>query len=514
MKKAGRALWLLMLVLLAACAGQGRERRPVEVVQMVEVTAAATESEPPPALDWQGREIFRSGLIPAEQPVLEELEGAGTYHITLDIPDGIDVVQGHQDVLYTNREDVDLEEIYFRLYPNVSGGRITVSNVFVDGQSVTTSEEYAKSALHLPLPAPLAPGQTIKISMDFVEELPREMGGNYGLFGFFENVMVLDEFYPVIPVYDDEGWNVEVPPPDGDLTYFDASFYVVEVTAPASLVMAASGSEVARSESEGRQTVTYASGPARDFYLAGSADFIKVSRQVGETMVNSYALSQWPDGAAKALEIAANALEIFGARFGAYPYTEFDVVSTPMLALGIEYPGITGITLREYDLKGTLYGSPVRVMLETTVAHEVGHQWFYNVVGNDQVDEPWLDEALVQYITSLYYLDLYNEGAADSYREGAWLGRWERVEQAEEPIGLPSGAYEEGHYVPIVYGRGPVFMQVLAEEMGQETFDAFLREYYQTHKWGIAYATDFQALAEAQCACDLAALFTEWVYAK
>ena len=523
MKSSKIIVLILWAALLAGCAGGGNDLRPVRVVQVEKVTVEPPEAEAvvedsaasaPLAVDWEDREVFRAGLIADEQTVLDDLNGASVYHIDLDIPDDLEVVQGYLEVQYTNREDVALEVVYFRLYPNVSGGKITVSDVTVDGETVEADEQYGKSALRVPMPAPLGVGEIALISMDFVVELPREMGGNYGLFGFFDNVMVLDEFLPTIAVYDDEGWNVEVPPPAGDWTHYDASFYVVTVTAPKDLTLAASGYEVARSEAGDHQVLTIAAGPARTIYIAGSDDFIKLSQQVGETTVNSYALSQWTDGAAAALEIASNSLQVFSERFGPYPYTEFDVVSTPMLALGIEYPGITGITLLEYDLDSVLYGLPASAMMESTVAHEVGHQWFYNAVGNDQVDEPWLDEAVVQYITSLYYLDQYGESAAESYRQGGWYGRWDRADQADIPIGLPSGAYEGGAYVPAVYGRGPVFVQTLAEEMGQEDFDAFLRAYYQANKWGIADGDVFRSMAEAQCGCDLEQLFVDWVYAK
>jgi Peptidase family M1 domain len=519
MKLSKIIVFILLAAILTGCAGRGKDLRPVTVVEVEKVTAAPPEDAPeeesePLLLEWGDREIFREGLITDEQAVLDELEGASEYHVSVNIPDDLEDVKGHLEVQYTNREDVDLAVVYFRLYPNVSGGKITISDVEVDGEAVEASEQYGKSALRVPMPAPLAVGKTVLISMDFVAELPREMGGNYGLFGFFDNVMVLDEFLPTIAVYDDEGWNVEVPPPAGDWTHYDASFFVVTVTAPKDLTLTASGYEVARSGGNGHQVVTLAAGPARTFYIAGSDDFIEISKQVGETTVNSYALSQWEDGALLAMEIASNSMQVFSERFGEYPYTEFDVVSTPMLALGIEYPGITGITLLEYDLDSTLYGLPAGAMMESTVVHEVGHQWFYNAVGNDQVDEPWLDEAVVQYITSLYYVDHYNESAAESYRQGAWYGRWDRAERADIPIGLPSGAYDEGLYVPAVYGRGPVFVQTLAEEMGQEDFDAFLRAYYQANKWGIAEGDVFRSMAEEQCGCDLEQLFVDWVYAK
>ena len=149
--------------------------------------------------------------------------------------------------------------------------------------------------------------------------------------------------------------------------------------------------------------------------------------------------------------------------------------------------------------------------METTIAHEVAHQWFYNLVGNDQLDEPWLDEALAQYATYLYYLDMYGETAADDYKE-SWNGRFSRVDNDPIPIGLPVSAYEGAEYSAIVYGRGPLFVEALAAEMGQATFDTFLADYVVQNQWGIATTDSFRHLAEVHCACDLGDLFARWVY--
>jgi aminopeptidase N len=75
-------------------------------------------------------------------------------------------------------------------------------------------------------------------------------------------------------------------------------------------------------------------------------------------------------------------------------------------------------------------------------------------------------------------------------------------------------SYDDSSYGAIVYGRGPLFVELLAQTMGQENFDAFLHDYYQTFKWGIATGDDFKRLAEQHCACDLTPLFQEWVYPK
>jgi aminopeptidase N len=212
-----------------------------------------------------------------------------------------------------------------------------------------------------------------------------------------------------------------------------------------------------------------------------------------------------------ALQFATGALQSFNERFGVYPYTEFDVVSAPMLAGGIEYPGLIALSLDYYHDSGKdFYGLPY---FESAVAHETAHQWFYNGVGSDQVDEPWLDEAMAQYSTWLYYVDIHGEAAAEDYR-GSWDWKWSRVDRADTPIGLPSAVYADEEYGPIVYGRGPFYIAALAEKMGQETFDGFLHGYYDSYQWRISTGAGFKQLAERHCLCDLTDLFEEWVYER
>ena len=429
------------------------------------------------------------------------------------IPDDFLLLQGSEQVCHTNREQVVLGEIHFRLFPNTAGALATISALAVNGQETGFSYELENSGLRLDLPAPLQPGEEALIELDFQIEVPREMGGNFGLFGYFDDVLTLDGFYPVIPVYDDEGWNVDPLPSNGDATYLDAGFYLVRVTAPESLQLVASGIEIDRQRQAGSQSRTFAAGPARDFYLAAGENYALLSERAGETRVNSYASPEQIEQAGLALQVAVDALEIFNESFGPYPYSEFDIVSIPMqVADGIEYPGLVGLSSRLYDPEAISFDQSSQGRLESAVAHEAAHQWFYNVVGNDQIDEPWLDEALAQYATGLYYANLYGQDAADSYRQAAWDDVWGRAGRAAIPIGLPSTAYAGDEYSPIIYGRGPLFIAALAEEMGQETFDEFIRDYYQSHQWEITTGQAFKQLAELHCHCDLNDLFREWVW--
>ena len=197
-------------------------------------------------------------------------------------------------------------------------------------------------------------------------------------------------------------------------------------------------------------------------------------------------------------------------QLGPYPYTELDVAATPMLALGIEYPGAVGISERVYKPGERVGERDAAAVLESTVAHEAAHQWFYNLVGSDQIDEPWLDESVTQYATWLYFVDRHGDAAAAAWRD-TWTARWERVDRAEKPVGLPAAEYQPREYGAIVYGRGPLFVEALAQRMGQPVFDRFLGDYARRFRWEIATGDDFKQMAEQACACDLDDLFREWL---
>jgi len=465
-------------------------------------------SEPPLfESGWDDRTLYRDGLIPEEQGVLDQMLGASVYHIELEISDDLTRLQGRQAVRYTNEEDVPLEQIYFRLFPNLTGGSSQVADLRVDGVATDAHYELMDSALLVPLLQSLAPGEQTVIEMAFDVSVPTAEGGNYGTFIYDNDVLALAHFYPLIPVYDDEGWNVEIPPESGDVVYADSSFYVVRVTAPADLAMVVSGRQVETTEVDGRQEVTYAAGPVRDFYIAASERYEATTQQVGETTVNAYSFPQFTGAADRLLADTVDAMESFNRRFGVYPFTELDVASTPTLALGVEYPGVFVITDRMITQDSPYPDAAVA----STIAHETAHQWFYSTVGNDQLDEPWLDEALAQYATWQYWEDVQGTAAARGFRESL-EGRWERVDFADIPIGLPVAAYSPAEYGAIVYGRGPLFLEALEERIGEGTVDAFLRDYYQTYRWQIATAEDFHRLAEAHCECNLDSIFNEWVY--
>ncbi len=455
------------------------------------------------ATPWADRSIFQAGLVESTQPILNKLDGASVYHLEVNIAEDYFHLAGKEKVLYTNTELVELNEINFRLFSNLLGGEMKIQHLLVDDQPAQLTYGLQDSLLIVGLQKPLQPGESTVIQTEFTVRVPETVEMNYGVQAYYDGVLALAHIYPMIPVYDDEGWNAEIPPQSGDLTYTDMAFFLVRVDAPSELVLAAAGRMVESAISADRQTVTYAAGPVRDFFLAASPDYQVVTNRFHDTTLRFYERRQAQSGGEYGLEISERALRHFGDRYTPYPYTELDLTATPTQALGIEYPGIIAINESIVDGESTLF--------ESVLAHEIGHQWFYNLVGNDQLDDPWMDESLAQFLTWQYFTDEYGVGGMQIYQQEL-DNRWNSISRTKIPIGLPVSGYSAEEYSAIVYGRGGLFFAALRDHIGEKAFDKFMQAYTEQYSWSIAAPSDLQETAQDSCHCDLQALFNEWIY--
>src|SRR5205823_639851 len=112
-------------------------------------------------------------------------------------------------------------------------------------------------------------------------------------------------------------------------------------------------------------------------------------RRVGDAVVISSFPPAWQAVGERAADISADAVSRYDAHFGAYPYTELDVLPVTASGFeGVEYPGLIMIGKSYYQQTQKKPG----IDMQDVVVHEVAHQWWYNVVGDDQLREPWLDE--------------------------------------------------------------------------------------------------------------------------
>lgn len=469
-----------------------------------------------------------SVLLPAASAGLPDLQAATRYTITVEVDYDQLSYSGSQEVDFTNTEDVPLDALYFRLLPNggkaYGGGSLSVDQAQVDGQPVTTEQSDDGTILVVPLPQPLEPGAQARVSLGFGGTVPRDFGSQgggygprdvggqgvgYGIYNFTDGVLSLASWYPILAVYNDEGWNLDSVSAIGDSVFSDIAFYTVNLTVPQDLVVVTTGMPTAQTDEGDLTHYQIASGPVRDFYMIMSPDFEVASGMAGETTVNSYYLPGFEAGGQLVLDVAIDSLEIFNERIGLYPYKELDVVAAPMrYAAGVEYPGL--VLIGDF-----LYEDISNPFFSLTVAHEVAHQWWYNVVGNDVFDSPWLDEGLTTYTSTLYYEFQFGENA---YREAirTYENGYALSERATENDAVTDSLQhfettDPRNYSVVVYYKGALFFANLREEIGDEAFFAGLQDYYAAYQYRIAENADLLDTFERAAGQELDDFYREWL---
>jgi aminopeptidase N len=454
--------------------------------------------------------IYQPALKPEFADDVFRLPGATRYDIEVRIlPGDAPRVVGLARVHYTNTETEPLQQVVFRLYPNLPeyGGSMTVNEVTLNGVPVQPTYSAGRSALAVSLLPALAPGESVTLTLDYEADVPTDTRSGYAVFTHADGVYALAGFYPTIPVFDAEGWNVEVAPPYGDVTYTDAAFYRVQLTAPGNLVAVTSGQIIATADNENdTRTWTAVAGPMRDFYIALSADYQVFSEEVNGTQVNSYYRAGHEETGQRALRYTVQALRLFDDKFGAYPYTELDVVPTPTTAGGIEYPGVIVISQSLYGEQGHYF--------ELVVAHEAVHQWWYGLVGTDQLDAPWLDESLANYSMYVYYQATGPAEEADRIKQFAFVDAYNDLQRnhLDRAVGGPVAGFNSlSDYVAVVYGKGPLFFDAVRARLGDGAFFAALRNYATQHRYGIAYAHDLIAAFEETSGQSIEDLYRAWI---
>jgi aminopeptidase N len=454
-------------------------------------------------------------LLPSAVGDLAHLSGLPQYHLELNLDPDQRSYHGQANIQYTNPLSVPLSRLPFRLFPNggssYGNGSLTIQSMIVDGQPVEILLSHQDTIAEVAFNPPLPPGQTIRIAIRFTGRIPIDFGGGYGIFNLTRNVTSLSGWFPLIPAHTRDGWRLDPISDYGDSAVSEIGLYDVQITAPETAVLLATGVQIERtSTGDGQARTRLVSGPVRDFFVIFSPDFKCKSQTVAGVEVNSCYLPGDQTGASRALEVAAGALQSYNRRFGAYPYAELDVVETPLrYASGVEFPGIVLIDR-------ALYSRSDEGFLDEAVAHEVAHQWWYGLVGNDSIRHPWQDEALTTFSSAVYLEDSQGKSA---YREAINGYRREadllRLAGGDDQISLGMDHYDAldpKYYGAIVYAKGAVFFDVLRQTIGDEAFFRALRNYFNHWEYGFAQPEDLLNAFEAASGKDLSGLLQKWLY--
>ena len=354
------------------------------------------------------------------------------------------------------------------------------------------------------------------------------------------------------------------------MAFSEKSDYRVSLGVPANMTVAAPGL-IARG-ADGRTTIV--ANDVRECAVLMSENYLgraRVFQVAGRPVrVEGYARRESAAKLDQSIDVAGRALQIYAKRFGPYPFDRFKVVEAPMKsgAGGMEYSGMTGIASGLYgdmgaqlggmmsslnlpgadellqslgddtlsggaapddrggeggalDMVGGILGQQKEMLdslMETTVAHEVAHQWWAIGVGSDSQNHPFVDESLTNWSAMLYYEDRYGKAKAQqmselnlntSFSMGAMLGGGDR------PANLPTAAYANNlQYGAVIYGKGALYYAKLRELVGDQAFFGALREYYVRFDDRLAGPQDLKAIVMQKAPAKRAqieALYTRWI---
>ena len=476
------------------------------------------------------------------------------------------MLSANETIVYQNNSPDDLEFVYFHLWPNAyrdnntalarqfleqgdrnfyyakqqDRGFIDSLDFRVDNQSLKI--EYDKKNPDIAkvyLPYMLKSGKSITITTPFRVKIP---SAAFSRLGHDKQAYYITQWYPKPAVYDAHGWN-QMPYLNQGEFYSEFGNYDVSITLPKNYVLAATGNRFdneleedflnqkvletdkkiknADSASFKRdmsfpasdrelKTVRYKQENIHDFAWFADKRF-NVLR--GEIVLphSKKSVTTWSFFTDKNIDLWKNSIGyISDATFyyslwnGDYAYNNISAVDGTIAAGGgMEYPTITIIG----DASSAFN-------LDLVITHEVGHNWFYGMLGSNERKNGWMDEGInsfneLRYVQTKYpkatLADILGRDSTftllhvNKYKQRYsyyWLYAMSAKQGADQPCQLPADEYTEMNYAAIVYSKTAILFNYLMNYMGENDFDIAMRFYFNQCKFKHPNPTDLQKTLE------------------
>jgi hypothetical protein len=364
----------------------------------------------------------------------------------------------------TFRPDRSISDLVFRLWingpnPRADGAVMTISSVRADGMT-SYALDSSETLLRIKLRSPVHAGASVHAQLAFAVTLPTHSNDRYGV---SDDVAWWASAFPLLSYVRGEGFATE---PATRLfaeaaTSEEFRLQDLAVTAPSGDAVVANGTPGPR---VGR-TWHFSAASVRDVAVAVGR-FRFASTSASGRPIRVAVTTTLPDSASTVADVIAAAVRDHVARFGPFPYAVLNIAVIPDLRGGIEMPGVIYLGTRQLD---------------ATPSHEVGHEWFYGLVGDDQARDPWLDEAFATYVEALdnghtsRYLNT-PVPAAGRNRVGKPMTYWEK--------------YGENTYFRSVYLQGSAALIEARGAAGAAAFDHALRCYVNRNAHRVARPAD------------------------
>jgi hypothetical protein len=501
-----------------------------------------------------------------------------SYEMEIDYNASLQTLNCNEKVKYVNTSDTTLNYLAFHLYPNafreesivspvsfndqhkaypngLSYGNININSVSVSNNIATysntmqivhptysnidnliknneiTSSTYFiggedENILYILFPNALYPNDEISVSINFTVHIPNI---NHR-FGYGNNTVNLGNFYPIACVFDNGEFDTSLYNSSGDPFFSDMANYIVTIKVPTSFVIANTGYIIEKEQATieeldykdtnnkeieetemvfvEKNVFKIKADNVRDFAMVLSEEFKVISQKLNNTEVKYYYFSD--DNPELSLETSIKSLETFNEMIGKYPYSTLSVVEANFVHGGMEYPNLVYISNDVTD----------ESVYQQVIIHEIAHQWWYNLVGNNEVSHSWLDEGLTEYTTALFY-ETHKEYnvSKESLIRTAYVSYDLFVEFGTKIYGNVDTSMNrdldefnnEQEYVHMAYVKGMLLFDSLREILGYKTFLKCLQNYFSAYCYRIATPEDMIASFEKTSGRDLESYFNAWI---
>ncbi len=474
------------------------------------------------------------------------------YVINVKLNDIKHQLSANETIVYQNNSPDDLEFIYFHLWPNAyrdnntalarqfleqgdrnfyyakqqDRGFIDSLDFKADNQSLKV--EYDKENPDIAkvyLPYILKSGKSITITTPFRVKIP---SAAFSRFGHDKQTYYISQWYPKPAVYDAHGWN-QMPYLNQGEFYAEFGSFDVSITLPKNYVLAATGDRydneaedaflnkkvieteqlIKKLDSAGLKkdmsfpnsdkeykTVRFKQERVHDFAWFADKRF-NVLR--GEIVLphSKKSVTTWAFFTDKNIELWKDAIGyISDATFyyslwnGDYAYNNVSAVDGTIAAGGgMEYPTITIIG----DASSAFE-------LDVVITHEVGHNWFYGMLGSNERKNAWMDEGINSFYELRYVQTKYPKATladvlgrdssfkllhVNKYKQRYsyyWLYAMSAKQSADQPCQLPADEFTEMNYAAIVYSKTAMLFNYLMNYMGENDFDIAMQFYFNQCK--------------------------------
>lgn len=446
----------------------------------------------------------------------EKENSINTYHINISFDEEENTAKVFQKLEYTNNSENAFDEIFFHVHANafneenidLTVGASSFDQAFPNGKSFGSCQffqiqvmgndcdysfENSGQILKIQLFETLFPDESVTIEMDYLLTFPN---ANHR-FGYSNNSINFGNFYPSVCVYEEkEGFSKNGYSKKGDPFFSESANFFVNIECDSSLSVASSGSLLEKVEGEDKNIFSFEGEKIRDFAFVLSENFEKIEEQIDDITFSYFHLND--EDYESVFEVLKESVDFFSTTFGDYSSKNITVCQTGFVHGGMEFSDLVFISDKLLEKEEKLY----------VTVHEIAHQWWYSMVGNNQFEESWIDESLTEFSTALFFKHHPEFGIDyDTLVGSATKSYCEFVEIYESIYGEIDTSMTrhvdkfstDPEYINCIYVKGVVMFDAIYQHAGEEKFLKTLKKYFEEYQFKIAKGEDVVWIFKKHC---------------